>query len=430
MTENSAAWQKVFAQLELPVALRERGLCFLTADQLKRHGGREPRLMAKIDTLQERPEIFAEHQVNLFPVKNGEYVLFKDPENKTYFKLNGALERLAIQSYLAPGLPRFHTLPDDRSFSESQAIDFAFVASLLRTFFGDPGAHLTIRGRLFSDRFSFQPPGGLEPVPVHKVQIEVDAGYEGAQSIFLIEAKIGKRDDFNIRQLWYPFLNWSAKSAKRIVPILLNFSNGQYYLTEFGFSEQFGELAVVRSEAYTINDSPIALLDWPRLWAEIAPETETTPFPQADDLDKVIDLVKLAGAGPTDKAQIGEFFEFDQRQGDYYANAAKYLGLLERTGAGFQVTSQGVAFNRLPTRADRTVAITRVLLKRPAFRRAIGLLRDRNFLLASLGVGELAGIIAEEAGLNASTAGRRALTVRCWLTWLLKNSQPVGWVKS
>src|SRR5215470_9567935 len=141
MSENSDAWQRVFDALNLPAQLRERGVCLLRAEDLKTLGRREPRLMAKIDSLQERPLVFSEHQVNLFPVKNGEYALFKDPENKTYFNLNGRLDQLPVQNYSAPGLPgRFDTLPEARSFSESQAIDYAFIASLLRTFFGDPTA--------------------------------------------------------------------------------------------------------------------------------------------------------------------------------------------------------------------------------------------------------------------------------------------------
>jgi len=423
MSENSDAWQKVFDRLDLPARLRERGVCFLTADELKLHGSREPRLMAKIDTLQERPAIFGEHQVNLFPIKNGQYALFKDPENSTYFKLGSLWEGVSARSYHAPGLGgRFDTLAAGRAFSESQAIDFAFIASLLRTFFGDPAAQLTLRGRLFSDRFSFRPPGQASPIEVNKVQIEVDAGYEG-DSIFLIEAKIGKRDDFNIRQLWYPFLNWSAKSRKRIVPILLNYTNGQYFLSEFAFSDRFGDLSVVRSECHVINDSPFAALDWEGLWTQVPAEPEAAPFPQADDLDKVIDVVKLTAGGPAEKAQIADYFEFDERQGDYYANAAKYLGLIERSAEGFQPTARGVAFNQLATRAERTLAVAEQLLRRPSFRRAIGLLRERNFLLASLGGQELAGIIAQETGLNLTTAHRRAMTVRCWLTWLVKNSQ-------
>jgi hypothetical protein len=351
-------------------------------------------------------------------------VLFKDPENKSYFNLDDLLDKAPCAYRSAHPLGRFDTLPDDRQFSESQAIDFAFVASLLRTFFGDPTAQLTLRGRLFSDRFSFRPPNGAQPIAVQRVQIEVDAGYEGVDSIFLIEAKVGKRSDFNIRQLYYPFLNWSAKSRKKIVPILLTYTNGQYFLTEFAFSNRFGELSVIRNDCYTINDSPIARIDWASLRHETPLESEETPFPQADDLDKVIDLAKLVGTGLTEKTQFADLFEFDERQGDYYANAAKYLGLLQRVGSGFQLTQSGAVFSALPARSERTIYIARQLLKRPSFRRAIELLLARNLLLASLGPRELAAIVATETGLNLTTASRRALTLRTWLTWLLKNSQP------
>ena len=317
MTENDSAWEKVFAALDLPSALGRQGRCHVTADDLKTHGRREPRLMAKQDTLRDRPAVFREHQVNIFPVKNGKYVLLKDPENKTFFKFGDTLENTPVRSYSSPvDLKTFDTFPGDNQLSESQAIDFACVSRLLGGFFGDPEARLTLRGRLFSEPFTFRAPLDGQPVAVEGVQIEVDAGYEGRESIFLIEAKVGRRDDFNIRQLYYPFLNWSAKSAKRVVPIFLTFTNGQYFLTEFAFTPGFGKLRVARTEAYTINDSPFARVDWAKLLRATPCESEEAPFPQADDLDKIVDLIRLTPTRANDKLQYAEFFEFDERQGD------------------------------------------------------------------------------------------------------------------
>ncbi len=433
MTENDLAWQRVFAALDLGRVLDQEGQCYLGADQLKEHGRREPRLMAKMDTLHERPTVFREHEVNIFPVRNGKYVLFKDPQNKTYFKFGDALDQTPVRSYVsAVDLRAFNSFPTDNQLSESQAIDFALVAGLLPAFFAERDIHLTLRGRLFSDQFTFRPPcahakpaAGDYPAPidVHKVQIEIDAGYEGPHSLFLLEAKVGKREDFNIRQLYYPFLNWSARSRKKIVPIFLTFTNGQYYLTQFAFTPTFGELGIVRSEAYTINESPFARIDWQRLLQEIPCEQEEAPFPQADDLDKVVDLVKLVEAGLNEKTQFAEFFEFDERQGDYYANAGKYLGLLRRENHRFDLTESGMAFGRLPSRSARILALARQMARRPSLRHAIELLRQRNWLLASLSLGELGGLITNSAGLNPTTAARRALTVRNWMAWLLKNSQ-------
>jgi hypothetical protein len=426
MTENALAWEKVFGRLPIVASLREHGTCYLTADQLKEHGQREPRLMAKMDTLQERPPLFAEHQVNIFPVRNGQYVLVHDPENKTFFQLAHALENIRAREYFSPdAVRRLETFPRHKQFSESQAIDFAFAASLLRTFFDDATAQLTIRGRLFSDAFTFNGPSGVEPIEVSKVQIELDAGFEGEHKIFIVEAKIGKRDHFNIRQLYYPYLNWSGRSRKKVVPIFLTFTNDQYILTEFAFSPIFGNLKIVRNECYTINDSPTARIHWPTLLRETPAETELTPFPQADDLDKVVDIIRLVETGLNDKAQLAEFFEFEPRQGDYYANAAIYLGYLTRNTKAFQLTGLGKQFNALSARAERTIHLVGQLLKRPSFHRIIDLLANRNFLLAALAEDELAQIIQQCTGLNHTTSRRRASTARAWIMWLMKNSQPI-----
>jgi hypothetical protein len=425
MTENTVAWQRVFEGLRLAERIQAEGICFVTADELKQHGKREPRLMAKMDTLHDRPAVFQEHRINVFPVRNGRYVLFSDPENKTYFKFGDTLENAVAQEYFSSAdLSGYNTFPISRQFNECQAIDFAFIASLLKTFFRETDVHLTIRGRLFSERFRFQSPVGDKNIEVDKVQIEIDAGFEGQNSIFLLEAKVGRRDDFNIRQLYYPFLNWSVRSKKRIVPIFLTFTNGQYFLTEFSFSERFGELHIVRSECYTINDSPIAPIDWPKLLHEIPCEHEETPFPQADDLDKVADLIKLVNSGVNEKSQFAEFFEFDERQGDYYANAAKYLGFLKRVGHRFELTEIGAAFSKLLARAERTLWLARQIAKRPSFRECLQLLGQRGYQIESLNVAEISEIISRVTGLNLTTARRRALTVRSWVAWLLKNSKP------
>ena len=131
----------------------------------------------------------------------------------------------------------FDTFPRDQEASESQALDIALLAGLLPAFCGEKTLNLTLRGRMFSGDFAFRTPGRGLPVEVSRVQIEVDAGYEGEDGIYLVEAKRGRRDDFHIRQLWYPYLNWTARTRKRVVPIFFTYSNGQYLLSEFEFGD-------------------------------------------------------------------------------------------------------------------------------------------------------------------------------------------------
>jgi hypothetical protein len=420
--ERDEAWKRVFERMPVAESIARDGLFHVTADELKLHGLREPRLMAKIDTLAERPAILAEQGLALFPVRNGRYVLFPDPEGKCFFRFDAGEEPPVRAFRSTVDLNRYDTYPRGQDASESQALDFAFLSSLLPAFCGDPAMRLTLRGRLFSGGFRFRTPVGGLPIDVSRVQIETDAGYEGEEGVYLVEAKRGRREDFHIRQLWYPCLHWAARTRKRVVPIFFTYSNGQYFLTEFAFGEAFGDFRIVRNRAYCLEE-PLADLDFAALLdaTGLAGKEPEGTFPQANDLDKVVDLVQAAAADGLNKSQIAEAFGFDERQGDYYANAACYLGLLRRAEGNFEVTPAGTAFNALRSRAERTRALVGVMLGIPSLREAVRLLVEREFRVEKIGNGELAAVIRERTGLKASTPERRASTLRAWLVWIARN---------
>jgi hypothetical protein len=438
--ERDEAWRRVFERMPVLETVARDGVFHVGADELKANGGREPRLMAKIDTLAERPAILAEHGLALFPVRNGRYALFPDPDGKSFFRFAGEAEPPVRAFRSAVDLNRFDTFPRGQEASESQALDFAFLSSMLPAFCGDPAMRLTLRGRLFSGDFRFHTPVGGLPIDVSRVQIETDAGYEGEDGLYLVEAKRGRRDDFHIRQLWYPCLHWAARTKKRVAPIFFTYSNGQYFLTEFAFGTVFGDFRIVRQKAYCLEE-PQADLDFAALRDGVAMGREPeSAFPQANDLDKVVDLVQAAVAadvGSLDeqpalgldgtpgpglrKARIAALFGFDERQGDYYGNAAVYLGLLRRTDGCFEPTAAGIAFNALRSRAERTRALVVRMLEIPSLREALRLLVERGFRVEKIASAELAEIIRERTSLGATTPERRASTLRAWLVWISRN---------
>jgi hypothetical protein len=422
MLERDEAWRRVFERLPLEDALAREGVAHVSADDLKLHGGREPRLMAKVDTLAERPAALAERGLALFPVRNGRYVLFPDPDGRSFYRFGADSDPGPVRVHASKvDLEAFDTFPRGREGSESQALDFAHLSGLLGAFCGDEDMRLTLRGRFFSGDFSFATPAGNRRVEVTRVQIEVDAGYEGS-SVVLIEAKRGRREDFHIRQLWYPWLHWRALARKPVRPIFFAFSNGRYHLTEFAFGEAFGELTPVRSRAYVLDESPLAEVDLARLLAETPAGIEPEgAYPQANDLDKMADLVIMAGEGPRTKEDIAEAFGFEERQADYYANAACYLGLLRRGEDGFEATPEGAQFAALRSRGSRTARLIRSMLAVPSLRDAVALLVDREYRAEKIAPAELAGLIRARTALRDSTAERRASTVRAWLTWVMGN---------
>jgi hypothetical protein len=71
-------------------------------------------------------------------------------------------------------------------------------------------------------------------IEVNNSQIEIDAAYEGIETLSLIEAKNNISNDFLIRQLYYPFRKFQDLSTnKKIKPIYLIYSNNVFYLYEF-----------------------------------------------------------------------------------------------------------------------------------------------------------------------------------------------------
>lgn len=420
--ERDEAWQRIFDRMPADEAIERDGIFHLTADELKLHGAREPRLMAKIDTLAERPAALAERGLAIFPTRNGRYVLFPDPAQRSYYRFGPDSDPGPARVHRSRiDLEAFDTFPRGRESSESQALDFAYHSGLLGSFCGEDDMRLTLRGRFFSGDFGFATPLRGLRVAVSRVQIEVDAGYEG-RAIVLVEAKRGRREDFHIRQLWYPWLHWAALTRKPVRPVFFAYSNGQYFLTEFEFGESFGDLSVIRSRAYLLDESPLAELDLPRMLDERPQGIEPgIAFPQANDLDKVVDLVQLAAAEGLTKERIAEAFDFEERQGDYYGNAACYLGLARRADGVFETTGEGRDFAGLRTRADRTGALVERMLLIPSLREALGLLVKRGYRVEKIAPQELAALIQARTGLGASTPARRASTLRAWLTWIMGN---------
>ena len=426
MSKRDEAWARFAAATGLLDRVRRDGSCVIRADDLRELGGREPRLMAKIDTLAERPALFVDHNLSIFPTRNGEYIVFADAQNRTYYRFGRELQELPIRRHVAAvDLLAFDAFPGYQGLNESQAIDFAYISALLAHFTGDPGLRLAIRGRGYSGAFHFHLPDQDTRVDVSGVQIEVDAGYESPDGIYLLEAKVGQRADFNIRQLYYPYLDWRTRSRKPIVPIFLAFTNGKYYLTEFRFAESFGDLAVVRSECYVIDEPPQPPIALGELLAATArgpaADEPDLPFPQADDLDKVLDTVAAVAAGMTGRDLLADYFEFDERQGDYYANAAAYLGFVVRDAAGFALTAVGQDYLRLRSRRQRMETLLRQLLARPTFRRVLELMAARGPVLPTPPLVELVQVIEAHTPLTRSTARRRAQTVQSWVKWLHQN---------
>ena len=90
------------------------------------------------------------------------------------------------------------------------------------------------------------------------MQTEVDAGYEGKKQIVLVEAKNSKTTNTIIRQLFYPFRQWSEYTNKKVRTLFFE-KRGKYYsLWQFDFDNinDYNSVKLTKSCRYEILNTP------------------------------------------------------------------------------------------------------------------------------------------------------------------------------
>jgi len=332
-TKNDKAWAKY---CEAKNIVFDQPSYFVDASELKEKSGREPRLLAKFDTPEQLPKVFKDAGYTLVPIKNGQYQIVR---GDLFVHLPQCLIALNFQ----PTSP-FPLLTAGRGSGESQYIDYAFNTGLLKHFLSLNDMYLTIRGREHTGHFEFEILA--QHIVVNSVQIEVDAGYEAIRDIVLIEAKIGVPHYFNIRQMYYPYRRFSALvPQKRIRNLFLAYDipSSSYHLFEYVFYElnKPSSIAVANCAIYKIASSIHLTI---HALTDVRFQTDSQVVPQADDLNKVVELLIIVNSGLNNAEDVAEHFSFEKRQSSYYREAAEYLGLLSHNKeTDYFVTEQGQA---------------------------------------------------------------------------------------
>lgn len=251
MPASHQSWERIF-KTHFSKHDFSKSPATLTADMIKdatrefrNTGDREPRILCKQDTREDRPAVFVKNNLFLLPVKNGVYNIVHG---------EGYVDIPTI-----PGEPKdykskltFELISSTVGDSEMQHLDYAYATSLVRTFMDDPTLVLTIRGRKYTPNFSFYV--NTQKINVEGVQTEVDAGYEGEESIVLIEAKNRSSQNTIIRQLYYPFRQWTENTRKKVSTLFFGKQGNTYLIWEFTFSkpDDYNSIELVRKGKFEI----------------------------------------------------------------------------------------------------------------------------------------------------------------------------------
>lgn len=377
--------------------------------------------MTKFDHKVNLPKVFTNNQLAILPITRGDYIISSFQAYKEFEEPSNKIERVSIPAHIQSLMPRF-------LLSEAIALNCANACGILEDFLEDEELTATVSGRMSSGEFDFNinTKLGTRMVSVANSQIEIDAAYEGINYLSLFEAKRDLSDDFLVRQLYYPFRVWNKRVTKPIKSVFLVFSNGIFNLYQYEFSDpqNYSSLKLVKQKNYMIA-TEITLMDIENLLNRM-PETQEAdiPFPQADTISRVINLVELLKDNPMSKSSITSKYAFDTRQTNYYTDAGRYLGLIQKycvnndNDIRFKLSEKGCCIMNLPYR-ERQLAIASQILQHRPFRETLrlhlknGVMPDKKIIVQIMKKSDLYRVASD------STYTRRASTVMNWVSWIL-----------
>lgn len=414
------AWETLFEKYDILNRIDEKGTFAISADQIREF--REPRLMAKFDHKINLPRIFAANGLSILPVSRGDYVISHFQAYHTFESSEKKAEKASLPSHLK-------SLNPNHIPSEAIALNCALASGILADFLEEPSLYSTVSGRMGSETFSFDIFNTRKQenthLKVNNAQIEIDAAVEGLESLALIEAKRDISEDFLVRQLYYPFRAWKERIPKRIRPVFLVYSNGIFSLYEYQFCHpsEYHSLRLIRQKNYTIEDTHIRKADLAALIANTVPDPEpAVSFPQADRLERVINLCELLSERAMSREEVTQEYAFDIRQTNYYTDAGRYLGFLEKNYREghkpyYRLTAAGTELMKLPY-CRRQLGIAQAILRHKVFCDGARVWLQRGELPDRKTVMELMKNAALYRVESESTFFRRASTVSSWLQWI------------
>ena len=415
---NDTAWENLFDKYHILSEIERDGQFIISANQIKEF--REPRLMTKFDHKVNLPAIFAANNLSILPITRGDYIISSFSAYKEFDEPSTDVQKISIPAHIQSLMPQFLV-------SEAIALNCANACGILNDFLEDDELVPTVSGRMSSGgfRFNIDTAFGTKCITVNNSQIEIDAAYEGIHYLSLFEAKRDLSDDFLIRQLYYPFRVWSGRVTKTVKPVFLIFSNGVFNLYQYQFDnpQNYNSLHLVKQKNYVIA-TEIGLADIDNLLRTVPLVNEPDiSFPQADRMSRIVNLIELLNEKPMSKQDITSEYAFDERQTNYYTDAGRYLGLIDKSRDSdgvilFQLSALGRRVMELEYK-ERQLAIVSQILAHKVFNETLrlhlecGEMPDKHTIVQIMKRSNLYHVEAE------STYLRRSSTVIGWINWIL-----------
>lgn len=413
------AWTVIFEELSVLDNIDKYGTFQISSKTINAY--HEARLMVKFDFRDKRPTIFIENNLSILPITTGEYIIGR-------FNIYEAINHnKKLETIGADKLPEYiKSIDIENITSETTALLCANACGILTSFFEEEQISHVIGGRMRTGDFHFQISGIT--FSISGSQIEIDGGFESENYIYLVEVKNLIHDDFLVRQVYYPYRAWVQKLQerninKKIRNIFLTYSDGSFYLREYKFKDLNNpeSITLIKEEKYSIVKDSLTINTLQHIVETISiVEDPDLPFPQSDDLNKIINLCELLYSREyhMTHSDISEEFGFVIRQASYYGTSIRYLGLATYENRKYRLTKQGEYIFKLPLKQRQFEIVSLILShepfniimkeyllqgKRPSKERTMHLIRNCKLY---------------NVGKNTTTFPRRCSTILSWIDWI------------
>jgi hypothetical protein len=394
---TNKSWENIFNHFNIVSEIKKNNYFDITADQIKAIDGKEARLMTKVDFRENLPPIMKEEKLSILAIKNG---LYRIAKNDPFIDINKDIKTKIIELDAPTNII---SIDPFNIKSESGALDISTITDMSKIVFGEE-TKLSIRGRL---RGSLNFNIGTIPYNIDGVQIEVDGGYEGNTSINLVEAKIGFRNNINIRQLLYPELYWQqeVKKKKTIKSYIFYLQDNIYRFIPYIYDGVIGYADHENEKAFKFREK-ISNFSLYNIQVNQNNICIDTPFPQADKFDTVHSILILISEHPCmTKEELKLNFDIVDRQIDYYYNVVKWLKLCKEENDCMVLTQKGIEVLQLPFK-ERIIEIAKIVFSEPIFNEVLN--GGTNISME---------LFHRYNVMSDSTAKRRIQTVKAWISY-------------
>lgn len=434
-------WNEIFNKLKIKEKIKSERLFYITSKEINNfvyeQGSRvDARNMTKFDYVKSLPDVFRNNNLSILPVSRGKYVIGKFD---AYTKINDGLKEFRNSRKEVPFPQWIESLDYKVITSESAILNVANISGMLKNIFKVEHLEETVTGRMSSKGFQFYV-NDVEENKKHMIdvtnsQIEVDAGFETEDSLILVEAKNNITDSFITRQLYYPYRLWTNKIEKKVIPVFLQYRDGLFNFSVYSFEDD-NEYSSIKLEArynFIVAEEEITTSEIVELIKspEYIEEPSDVPFPQADSLQRIFETMMTLYSSGEDYLTIEEITiinGFTYRQADYYINAGRYLGFLNKerrtknTSSGVYLSDKGIELMDKSNK-ERKLGLVRAIMSHKPF---------NDVAIERLEKGRhISGPEAYELLKNKSyylpemtdvTRNRRASTVSSWVKEVLEFS--------